>query len=181
MEANKQFSPPRSFVTDVEPDAADPVKASRATRLGAKLIDSLIYAVLIMPAVIITLRAMPNSARVGGSNYLNAEFYMALPRAGLWFYGGLLGLLIVFIVNLVLLQRNGQSIGKRMLGIRIVRTDGSRATLARLFWLRAVVSNLLSQIPVVGRFYALADPLVIFGAEQRCIHDYLADTIVVQA
>ncbi|WP_449425312.1 RDD family protein [Rhodanobacter lindaniclasticus] len=39
---------------------------------------------------------------------------------------GLLLLLGVFVVNCVMLHRSGQTIGKRMLDIAIVRTDGSR-------------------------------------------------------
>jgi uncharacterized RDD family membrane protein YckC len=89
-------------------------------------------------------------------------------------------LLIVMVVNLVLLQRNGQTIGKKMLGIRIVRSDGSRATLGRIFWLRGFVNGLFYYIPFVGRLYALVDSLAIFGSARRCVHDYVADTIVVR-
>jgi uncharacterized RDD family membrane protein YckC len=34
-------------------------------------------------------------------------------------------------------------------------------------------------IPVVGRLINLVDPLLIFGKERRCLHDLIADTIVV--
>ena len=41
------------------------------------------------------------------------------------------GFLAYFAINCYLLYRNGQTIGKRLLGIRIVRTDGSRIFAAR--------------------------------------------------
>jgi uncharacterized RDD family membrane protein YckC len=43
------------------------------------------------------------------------------------------------------------------------------------------VPALISAIPKVGRFFGLIDALAIFTPERRCIHDYIADTIVVDA
>jgi len=82
---------------------------------------------------------------------------------------------IVFTVKYV--NENGQSIAKRMLGIKVVRTDGSPITLGRLFWMRNVLNNIIGIIP----FYVLVDLLFIFGEARQCLHDKLADTIVVQA
>jgi hypothetical protein len=36
-------------------------------------------------------------------------------------------------------------------------------------------------IPFVGKAVNLIDPLLIFGKEKRCLHDLIADTIVVDA
>jgi len=66
---------------------------------------------------------------------------------------------------------------KRLLEIRVVRSDGSQASLGRIFWLRNVVNGLLSMIPL----YGLIDLLFIFGERRQTIHDLLADTIVVRA
>jgi len=67
--------------------------------------------------------------------------------------------------------------GKRLLEIRVVRSDGSQASLGRIFWLRNVVNGLLGIIPL----YAIIDVLFIFGQRRQCIHDLIADTIVVKA
>jgi len=82
--------------------------------------------------------------------------------------------------NLWLLAANGSTIGKRALRIRITRADGSRATVWRLVLLRALPQWAIAVIPVVN-LVVLADWLLIFGADRRCLHDYIADTIVVKA
>ncbi len=91
-------------------------------------------------------------------------------------------LILVFAwigINLKFLSDSGQSVGKKILKIRIVRTDGSRASLLRLVLLRYGVTTALSVIPYFGSLWALADSLAIFGSEHKCLHDRIADTIVV--
>jgi uncharacterized RDD family membrane protein YckC len=94
---------------------------------------------------------------------------------------GGLAFLGVFIYNLVLLNSDGQTLGKRWMKVRIVRSNGERAGLGRIFWLRMFVPGLIGRIPFVGVIFALTDPLFIFGEERRCVHDMMADTIVVNA
>jgi uncharacterized RDD family membrane protein YckC len=102
------------------------------------------------------------------------------------FYSGFLGMggflaLIGFAIwcaiTYVLVQRNGQTIAKKLLNIKVVRSDGTKASVARIFWLRNIVNALLGIIP----FYGLVDPLFIFGERRQCLHDKIADTIVVNA
>jgi len=76
-----------------------------------------------------------------------------------------------------LFARNGQTIAKKIVGIKVVRSDGSPASLGRIFWLRNVVNGLLGIIPL----YGLIDILFIFGEQRQCLHDKIADTIVVKA
>jgi uncharacterized RDD family membrane protein YckC len=64
-----------------------------------------------------------------------------------------------------------------MLGIKVVRTDGSPASLGRIFWLRNVVNGLMGLLPL----YQFIDWLFIFGESRQCLHDKLADTMVVKA
>ena len=81
-------------------------------------------------------------------------------------------------ITALLVARYGQTIAKRMLDIKVARSDGSQASLGRIFWLRNVVGNvLLGMIPL----YFLVDHLFIFGERRQCIHDLIADTIVVKA
>ena len=66
-----------------------------------------------------------------------------------------------------------------MLGLRIVRTDGSRAGFARLFFVRAGFAVVLPMIPFLGLLIVLADVLCIFRETRQCLHDQVADTVVV--
>ena len=75
------------------------------------------------------------------------------------------------------MELNGRSIAKKILTIKVVRSDGSPASLGRLIWLRNVVNWLISIIPL----YGLIDSLFIFGESRQCLHDKIADTIVVKA
>lgn len=168
MEANP-YSAPSAAVEDVRGFSRDDLesrKATRGKRLGAALIDGLTYLFWLVPLI-------------GG---------FAMKRDGI--HSGTGGSLIalavvigaaVLVLNLVWLSQRGQTIGKRMLDIAIVRTDGSPVTLGRVILLRALPTMLLSAIPFVGRYVGLVDSLFIFGNERRCLHDFIADTIVVDA
>jgi uncharacterized RDD family membrane protein YckC len=81
------------------------------------------------------------------------------------------------VLQLVLLARAGQTLGKKLTRIKIVRSDGSRASFGRILGLRIVLTAVLGIIPL----FSLIDVCMIFGAEQRCVHDLIADTIVVRA
>jgi uncharacterized RDD family membrane protein YckC len=85
----------------------------------------------------------------------------------------------VLVINLVLWSRHGQSIGKRLLRTRIVRPDRSRATLGRIFWLRQFLPGVLGFC--VGCLWWVLDGAFIFGRERRCLHDLIADTVVIDA
>ncbi len=59
--------------------------------------------------------------------------------------------------------------------------ERSYASLGRIFWLRNVVNLIPSVIPYVGNIYGLVDALFIFSESRQCVHDKIADTIVVKA
>jgi uncharacterized RDD family membrane protein YckC len=93
----------------------------------------------------------------------------------------ILALIAWCIITAWLVATNGQSIGKRLVGIKVVRTDGSRASFARIFLLRNVVNGLPILLPYVGLLYQLIDPLLIYQESRQCLHDKIADTSVVRA
>lgn len=74
----------------------------------------------------------------------------------------------------------GQSIGKRLLSIKVVQLDGSVPTVRHLFW-RTLIWQPITLIPLIGWLIWLIDGAGVFGAEQRCLHDRLAKTRVVSA
>ena len=144
-------------------------KASRGARLAAVLLDAVpIIAVAIAAAIL-----LPALGRGGNG---------AMPPWGMAAFAVMGGAFLAYgIYQLVMLHRHGQTFGKKLMGIRIVRKDGSRAGLGRIFWLRYFVPGVIGNIPLLGALFALADPLFIFGEEKRCLHDLFADTIVVDA
>jgi uncharacterized RDD family membrane protein YckC len=164
---NNNYAPPKSAVADLAGDSDDPEKASRLSRFIATLVDLVLLNLPFVPSYVVAGPALMALARqrqltiVGGLT----EIY----RAG------------AVVIIAMLVHKNGQSIGKKWLGIKDVRTDGSRASFSRIFWLRWFVNSLLMRIPLIGGFYGLVDALMIFGPAQRCCHDYIADTIVIRA
>ena len=159
---NKPDSPyqaPKSSIIEEARDGEFEL-AERGTRLGAYLIDTFSYLILAVP-IIISIKNNPE-AEPNGIIILVSLLMLALT-----------------IANLVLLHRYGQTIGKRMLSIQIVRSDYSRAGLGRIIFMRALPIGLLGNIPGVGPLVSLADALFIFRDSRRCIHDEIADTIVV--
>ena len=178
---NNLYAPPKSAVADVA-EGDDAERATRASRFGAKFIDGLCWTVPFIPAYLMAWPTLISGAKAAGHPKMGMiGVWATLAGTGIAFYIGALLVLCIIAVTAVLVHRNGQTIGKKCLGIKIVRTDGSRATLARIFWLRYFVTTLLSLVPALGSLYVLVDILFIFGKPQRCIHDYIADTIVVKA
>lgn len=163
------YAPPTAQVSD----AADPREAAelaeRAVRLGAATVDGVIGILVCLPLLI----------SVGTSWATNLELNAAVLSGS-----GFLTLLLAIAVTaytIYLVNLNGQTIGKKLLGIKVVRSDGSRASLGRIFWLRNVVNALPSALPFVGNLYVLVDHLFIFRQQRQCLHDKIADTIVIKA
>jgi len=160
---NKPFSPyepPKATIIDETNDGEFEL-AGRGTRLLAYLLDTFLYVVLSVPIIIFAQRNP--DANQDATIILMTLLIIALT-----------------IANFVLLYRYGQTIAKRLFSIKIVRTDYSRAGLRRIIFLRALPIGLLSNIPGVGGVIALLDPLFIFQDSRRCIHDHIADTIVIK-
>jgi uncharacterized RDD family membrane protein YckC len=162
------------MVTDVQDPAGEIVLAERGTRLGAAMLDGIIFGALVYLPVFLILGVVP------GSTYVRFD-RSAGPLAivvAVWLFGGFA---VWCWLTIKYVKANGQSIAKRMLGIKVVRSDGTAVSLGRLFWLRNVVSSLLSAVPLLGPLFALADMLFIFAEPRQCLHDKMADTIVVIA
>jgi uncharacterized RDD family membrane protein YckC len=162
---NNPYTAPRASL-DVEPSDIDWLerrKASRGRRLGGSLIDGATLLVAILPIMLF--------AGLGGRTRGSST-------AGLL---AMLVILAIVVINLVLLHQSGQTIGKKMLGTKIVRTDGSRASLGRIILLRIIPIRFLGAIPYLGALIVLVDALMIFGKDVRCLHDQIADTIVIDS
>ncbi len=141
--------------------------AERLTRLLAALIDA---AAVFVPGL---LAALVFPRFVGDSSS-----YGTLALIGLVTVAAMLAWLVY---NLKLMHEFGQTFGKKVMGIKVVRTDGSRLGLLRWITHRVLVIGLIGVIPYVGWVVTLADVLAIFRESRQCLHDQIADTMVIVA
>jgi uncharacterized RDD family membrane protein YckC len=170
MSTPNPYAPPQAPVADFVDPRAAAGGAGRLIRLAAWFLDWLIFlTVTYLPLFLGGLGTLIGQALEGNMDAPNI--------APAWSLVSSIAFIAWFVGTLVLMARSGQSIAKKLLGIKVVRSDGSQASLGRLFWLRNVVNLLLMIVP----FYWLIDPLFIFGERRQCLHDKLADTIVVRA
>ncbi|MBK8092988.1 MAG: RDD family protein [Verrucomicrobiaceae bacterium] len=92
-------------------------------------------------------------------------------------------LLGVGLLNVILLTWRGQTVGKLITGTRVVKHQtGGRAGFISVVMLRSFVMLVLTQtIPGVGLGIWLVDAFCIFRTDRRCLHDMIADTMVVRS
>ncbi len=174
IEAGVYAAPTADVETPVEEPADGLVPAPRLHRLAAQLVNGLIGMVAAVPFV----------AALMISFSPDREVWNAWTAAGLSIT--VVANLAILGVNLVWLAREGQSIGKRAVGIRIVRQTGELASLGRLVFLRYLAINAIAillnaVLLVAGSILQLVNYLLIFREDRRCLHDHIADTVVVEA
>jgi len=159
--------------------------AERGARLLAYTIDELILLGISLPILWRAVSVLVGIGIAGVSENADpdqlgmsglASHILAGPGTAIT----LIAFLIWSAITTWLVATNGQSIGKRLVGIKVVRTDGSPASFARIFLLRNFVNTVPLGIPYLGLIYQLVDPLLIYQDSRRCVHDLIADTTVVR-
>ncbi len=78
---------------------------------------------------------------------------------------------------------SGSTIGKKMTHLKVVRMDGSKLTFLRSLWRYAayvVPVTVLGLVPVIMFFSWLILLIPLFNPDHRALHDYVADTIVIE-
>ena len=146
------------IITDFHPER---VKAPFALRCAAVFIDYMV--VVTFPVLGFLLSRFMG---FDGTQLLNNE----LNSAG-WLIGSLLG-----VSNLVLLPMfSGQSVGKIVTGLRIVRINGGSVSPGSMAF-RQLVGYLLAFASLGIGFF-----LSVFSNKGRALHDYLAGTVVIYA
>jgi uncharacterized RDD family membrane protein YckC len=160
------YAPPEARVDDVIPEGEFQL-ASRGSRFAAQFIDGIVFGGIALAGGL-----------AFGFSLINPNPQNAVATQITFFA---LWVVSYLLVNGYFLYRDGQTVGKKAMKIRIVRTDGSKAGFARIVGLRLVPFWLVGQVPLLGPLISLADPLFIFRESHKCIHDNIADTIVVKA
>src|SRR5262249_26278198 len=124
------YAPPQAMVVDIVDTHETNVAADRGTRLGAAMLDGIVGGAMIyLPLLIGGLFTSPRASGAG----------VAAPELMLLF--GFAGFVAWSVLTYRYVKANGQTVGKKMLGIKVVRRDGSRASVARIFWLRNIVNG----------------------------------------
>jgi uncharacterized RDD family membrane protein YckC len=141
--------------------------AGRGRRLVATLIDMLLVPLLTL--LLVMLFGVVE----------HAEDYQS--NAWVWWVL-VLAVISYLVLNGYLLWRRGQTVGKALLGVRMVTLHGVRpAPLWRLVGVRALFFPLLYLIvawPLL--LLPLIDQVLIFGRRRRCLHDLAAGTVVIR-
>ena len=167
------YAPTEVHVEDVAP-AGTLQLASLGSRLGASLIDTVILLVAMAPLMFLMYGSWSAMAAAGNGKDAPDQFVASLVAV-------VAGIALYAAINWRLLERNGQTVGKRLLDIRIVRSDGSPAGAKRIVLWRYAPYSLIGAIPVLGTMLALINVSFIFRSSRKCAHDEIADTIVVKA
>lgn len=137
--------------------------AGRVERLVAAILDTF----FIVGAIVLIV--VPAAVLDGGNGAVIATILL-----------GLLGVSAVAVAQLVLLSTRGQTIGKKIMRIRIVKQETlENGGFATNVLMRGIVPGLIGLVPYVGPLFSIVDKLFIFGEERRCIHDLIAGTIVI--
>ncbi|ANH67693.1 RDD family protein [Mitsuaria sp. 7] len=164
-----RFAPPQAVVADVATSESGDVLAGRGTRLAAALLDALILWTL-MTAVLKLIPAADELFKNFDSMSLTA---FNLPSV-------IIGVPLFLIVQAWPLLKRGQTVGKMICRVRIVRSDGSTPDAWRLLGLRYGVGILMNCFAASAAIYSLLDCLLIFRESRQCLHDTIADTKVIK-
>lgn len=165
MENNVYEAPQSDVTTSVI--SSDLELASRWSRLGASILDS----------ILLILALMPFMYGLGWFDILlQGEEPSLLFSLGM----GVLGIIIFFAINIKFLLSNGQTVGKKLVNIKIVDMYGARPILASHLLKRYLTYFVPNQVPYIGGVFAFINVLFIFREDKRCIHDLLAGTQVVR-
>jgi uncharacterized RDD family membrane protein YckC len=173
------YAPPRADVGDLPIDGTAADLASRWQRLGAAFVDMLPMLAALIPLFIGVFTKELSGQPIADAEGLNPlTSFLAVGPLGV---ASLVLMGAVLATQWTLLGVRGQTLGKMVAQIRVVKLDGSRATFLRavvfrywpFFGLNLVFGN-------AGSAVGLLDTLLVFRRDKRCLHDLIAGTKVVR-
>jgi len=141
--------------------------ASRWSRLWAAIIDGLLALATTIPLLIFL-----GFAQIWTEQSISISTTLQII---------ILNWAVFLLMHGYLLKTRGQTIGKSLIGIRIVTTENHHPDFLNLLLKRYLPLNVVGYIPVVGPYLTLAEVLFIFRSDKRCLHDLIAGTKVINA
>lgn len=162
--------------------------ASRGSRLAARLID---WSMMLVPIIFLVMALMDAAFEAEVQSLkdnptalmeaLQRQIQKAQAAGNPTVMAMSVLILVVMLGNVILLSVRGQSAGKLLTGIQIVRAaDGGRAGFVKAVLLRWFLFAVIESIQFIGPVLSLANILMIFRRDHRCLHDLVADTRVVR-
>lgn len=149
--------------------------AGPGARLGARIIDFVIMSVVAVVLIIIGLLALFGIADDSATDE-EAAFGLAA-FFGTWAIIGLVGLLY----EVVMIATRGQTLGKMMTSVKVVRADNGLVPGWGKSIGRWIIPLVLGFIPVVGPFLSLLVYLsLLWDSARQGWHDKAAATIVIK-
>jgi len=167
MDKANPYLPPEAKLSDIHPAHVEGQAATLRQRFVAALIDGVLSIALVFP--LMAAFGMFEYTKHGNTPTLLQTLEMSA-----------LGFLVFVLVHGYLLMRNGQTIGKKIVGIRITSLDDRVPPLPKLLFARYLPISVATLVPVAGNFLPFVDSLFVFRSDRRCIHDLIAGTKVVQ-
>lgn len=161
--------------TAIQAPVADRPLADPAARLWARIIDILLLLAVMVPVFVLVMVYLVHDVLTFDASAPldrgDIGFPWQLPVILLLF--GVLFAGLPFVYEVLLLRRDGQTIGKKIAGVRVVRlSDGQRPTWTEAF-LRTLTAGVLSGI-YLDALWCLWD-----RPWRQCLHDKAVGTIVV--
>jgi uncharacterized RDD family membrane protein YckC len=154
------------------PPVVDMAKATQAPivkRLAAGAIDALLSGILMMP--LLNYAGIWEKLILQQRDFTLAQvFFVFMSWQGIY-----------LLLNARLLAQQGQTVGKRIMRLRIVEATGHACTLTHLFFVRRMIPQVAWNLPFIGLGLAIGNLAFIFRPDRRCLHDHLASTVVIDA
>lgn len=122
----------------VEVDLASPWR-----RLAAVLINSLLMLLAYLPIAGVLFGAMETLPNQDGQSTEMLEQVMAQAGGSMAWLGVLGALLILLVVQVYLMSKYGQSIGKKVMGICVLRTNGDNPGFFGTVFMREILPSLV--------------------------------------
>ena len=169
------YAPPKSSVQGEQNDGV--LLASRWYRLFARLIDTMLVELIswqIMNWIVLHL------LEASTDNYFRYGYFW-FSSSPPFYISFLVSFGVIAALNTYLLAKRGQTIGKYLLKIRIVRYYSDEVPKVRFsLVIREGIMLGLNLFGYLGVCIALINLLLIFSNNRRCLHDYCAFTKVVR-
>ncbi len=171
----------------------DPALAEWWQRLLARLVDGVVISILLIPLwLVIFVSLYSRMIRLGQqAQYANPGSQAAFNQAVNHMFTDMFGsiLLLVLITSVVTFGYDwlqhalwGRTIGKRVLGTRVVTADTRSRISVGAAGGRAAVYALPGLVPTIGGIFALINELwLLWDPQRQCLHDKAAKTVVVKA